>query len=293
MSGPVVVGIEAGTNSLAALRYALAEAGRRALPVHLVHSIEWPGGPLAAGLRRDAEQVLDAAVARARRAVPALPVTASVVTGPAGRELVGASVAASLVVIGTSRMNALRLGSTGVHVARQAHCPVVVVPNRPVDPLAPVVVGVDGTEAARLATRYAFDAAAARHTNLVAVHAWRPPTPSWPHRAVTLPQSFVVLRGAERHVLESAVDRWRSTYPSVPVDGRLLPGDPAPTLVAAAARAGLLVVGSRALGTLRGSFAGSVALQVLHQAACPVAVVHPHRHAAAHESARRAPVEVQ
>ena len=293
MSGPVVVGIEAGTNSLAALRYALAEAGRRGLPVHLVHSIEWPRGPLATGLRRDAEQILDTAVAHARRAVPALAVTASVVTGPAGRELVGASVAASLVVVGTCRLNALRLGSTGVHVAQQAHCPVVVVPDRPVDPQAPVVVGVDGTEAARLATRYAFDAAAARHTNLGAVYAWRPPTPSWPHRAVTLPQSFDALQGTERQVLESAVDRWRSTYPSVPVDARLLPGDPAPTLAAAAVRAGLLVVGSRALGSLRGTLAGSVTLQVLHQARCPVAVVHPHRHAAFPGSERRTPVEVQ
>jgi len=59
---------------------------------------------------------------------------------------------------------------------------------------------------------------------------------------------------------------------------RLLPGEAAPTLLAASVEAGLLVVGARGLGAVRAGLVGSVSRSVLEKARCPVAVVHPHRH---------------
>jgi hypothetical protein len=86
-----------------------------------------------------------------------------------------------------------------------------------------------------------------------------------------LPGSYAELRAVGQNVITAELDRWRDAFPDVPVDERVLPGGPAATLVAASARARLLVVGAGA----------AVPHVVLDQALCPVAIVHPHRHAAA------------
>jgi nucleotide-binding universal stress UspA family protein len=52
-------------------------------------------------------------------------------------------------------------------------------------------------------------------------------------------------------------------------------GAPRPALLAAAAEAQLLVVGSRGLGGLEGMSLGSVTAALVHHSPCPVAVVRP------------------
>ena len=62
-------------------------------------------------------------------------------------------------------------------------------------------------------------------------------------------------------------------HPEVTVVRRVLAGTPRAALLAAAADAQMLVVGSRGRGGLEGMCLGSVAQAVLHHAPCPVAVV--------------------
>jgi nucleotide-binding universal stress UspA family protein len=53
-------------------------------------------------------------------------------------------------------------------------------------------------------------------------------------------------------------------------------GDPAPTLLAAAGDADLLVVGTRGHGGFKGLLLGSVSAKMIHHAPCAVVVVpHP------------------
>jgi nucleotide-binding universal stress UspA family protein len=281
-SGRVVVGVDGSAGGRAALRYGVREAQRLNTALELVYAPD-PGTAWWSG-REPAEQPLSDGYAEVRRIAPKLPVTATVSDGPAVETLVARSATAAVVVLGAHGGHgfpALHLGATSVQVATHATGPVVVVPAGQDPPPGPVVVGVDESEGARLALWYALRAARVRGTELVLVHAWLPPRPQWPQRIQPLPGSFEELQALHRRVLDEALDRWRPAFPDVPVRYRLLPGEAAPTLLAASVEAGLLVVGARGLGAVRAGLVGSVSRSVLEKARCPVAVVHPHRHRAA------------
>jgi nucleotide-binding universal stress UspA family protein len=284
--GPVVVGLDGSACGQAALRYGIAEARRTGTALELVYAPQWPALEGAADWwagRQPGEQPLFEGVAEVRRSAPELTVTATVADGSAADVLVARSATAATVVVGAHGSHgfpALHLGATGVHVALRGAGPVVVVPSADTTPDGPVVVGVDESEGAALAVWYALRAASLRGTELVVVHAWQPPRPQWPHQVQPLPGSYEELQALHGKVVDAALDRWRDAFPGVPVQPRLLPGEAAPTLLAASARAGLLVVGAHGLGALRGALAGSVARSVLEKARCPVAIVHPHHHTA-------------
>ena len=83
---------------------------------------------------------------------------------------------AELLVVGDQgrgRIASAVAGSVALGVAARSACPVVVVRGTSAIPDgAPVVVGIDGTPLSEAAIPFAFDAAAARHVPLVAVHTW-------------------------------------------------------------------------------------------------------------------------
>ena len=62
---------------------------------------------------------------------------------------------------------------------------------------------------------------------------------------------------------------------AVPVHPEVRYGQPARQLIDTAGDDGLLVVGSRGRGSLRGALLGSVGLHAITGAPCPVAVVRP------------------
>ena len=64
-------------------------------------------------------------------------------------------------------------------------------------------------------------------------------------------------------------------YPDVPVERLVTRDRPAHSLLAQAARAQLVVVGSRGHGAFAGLVLGSVSHAVLHRSPCPVAIVRP------------------
>lgn len=136
-----------------------------------------------------------------------------------------------------------------------------------------VVVGVDGSEQATTAVRWATREAARRGVALHVVHAW-----VWPLYRVSLnapPGAPFAggLRAAAEQVLADAVATARETDPRVEVDTELVVGEPATALLRAAEAASLLVVGNRGIGGFAGLLLGSTGVSASARAACPVVVV--------------------
>jgi nucleotide-binding universal stress UspA family protein len=76
-----------------------------------------------------------------------------------------------------------------------------------------------------------------------------------------------------RSALDATVDRVDTS--GVAVERLLVADSPGPAIVAAAAGADLVVVGSSGRGALSQRLAGSVSLYVTHHAGCPVVVLPP------------------
>jgi nucleotide-binding universal stress UspA family protein len=76
-------------------------------------------------------------------------------------------------------------------------------------------------------------------------------------------------------VLSERVGRWADKFPEVAVELLVTRDQPARSLLEQAARAQLVVVGSRGHDQFVGMILGSVSNAMLHRSPCPVAVVRP------------------
>ncbi len=288
-TAPVVVGVDGSEIALQAVRAAAREAAARRLPLRIVHAFIWPlmrvplgpapGAPADGGLRNQAQRYVDEAVAEAGKAAPEVTVDGAVVEGAASGVLLAESRAAALVVLGSRGLGGfagLLLGSTAVQVSAHADCPVLVVRGEP-PANGPVVVGVDGSELSRQAVGFAFEEAARRDTELVAVHAWLYPTPAGPGDILPLVYDLDAFEKQEERVLAESVAEWSERYPEVTVRQRLVRGSPGRALVEQSRTAQLVVVGARGRGLLGGLLLGSVSHAVLHHAESPVVIVRKPR----------------
>ncbi|MGN9809867.1 universal stress protein [Micromonospora sp. BQ11] len=279
----ILVGYDGSPDAERALDWALDEAGRGGRPVRLAYVFEWLtvagwiGPGVAPGVwpdeeaRRQVEELVSRAARDAGAAHPDLTVTGVVLDGPPALVLQEASVDAGLLVLGTrghGGFGELLAGSTAVTVTAHAHCPVVVVRAGATERRAgPVVVGVDGSECSLLALGFAYEQAAARGVPLRVVRAWQPPSGGW------TPPAAQSDGDAARAELDEPLARWRETFPGVELSVEVAVGSASSLLVEASRDAGLVVVGTRGRGGLRGMLLGSVSQQLLHHAHCPVAVV--------------------
>lgn len=283
----VLAGFDGSAPSVRALRWAAAEAERRGIALEIVACYS---GPPAVGiwavpcdldaLRDEIVADVTAAVGALRAAHPRLAVTGRVVLGRPGEELLTESKAADLLVVGTSGAGAVEslvLGSVAFTVARHAACPVVLVPDadppgfdHPQDrPL--VVAGYDGSDAAGAALDWAVAYTDRIGGELLVVHAWRDR-----YRAAIDDQEAHDFRRVDAAIdLDIGLERARATAQGH-VRGTVVEARPADAILDAAQRADLVVVGSRGRGAVRTTLFGSVALDVVQRARCPVAVVrHP------------------
>ncbi|MGW0949308.1 universal stress protein [Streptomyces sp. NPDC002623] len=146
----------------------------------------------------------------------------------------------------------------------------------------PITAGVDGTDESLAALSWAAREAVRRDLELRVVHAWR----FQPNAAAE-----VADRDAqERWVREAAgqsVATVTERHPGLTVTTEVQEGGPVETLVAAAADAELLVLGSRGHAAVVGFLLGSVGQQVIAEAARPVVLVRagdqPSTEVAGHE----------
>jgi len=132
-----------------------------------------------------------------------------------------------------------------------------------------IVVGVDGSEAARDALRWAVDEARRRNATVEAVYAWHQPYVSG--YAYMGEISLGDFEADAQQLLDAAVDAVDAG--GVAVERKLVAGAAAGSLVDEAKGASLLVVGSRGRGGFTGLLLGSVSQQVAHHAACPVVII--------------------
>nr|WP_281398606.1 universal stress protein [Saccharopolyspora gloriosae] len=120
------------------------------------------------------------------------------------------------------------------------------------------------------ALHFAFEAAAVRGCELLAVQAWN-------EAALLAPP----LPPAERDEAQLRIEQrahqrlsgWTKRYPGLRAHAVAVRAHPVPALVDAADASPLLVVGHRGSGGFSGLLLGSVAAGVLHHARCPVAVI--------------------
>jgi nucleotide-binding universal stress UspA family protein len=133
-----------------------------------------------------------------------------------------------------------------------------------------IVVGVDGSESAQQALRWAIDEARRRDATLEVVHAWRRiPITDY---LLTDPEPGGSARYAQQ-LFDQAVEAEDTV--GVTVERKLVAGDGAYALIHEAKGADLLVVGSRGRGGFSGLLLGSVSHQAAHHAPCPVVII-PH-----------------
>jgi nucleotide-binding universal stress UspA family protein len=135
-------------------------------------------------------------------------------------------------------------------------------------------VGVDGSEEALRAVRWAVPEARRRQATLrlVTAFAWTDDRMvGWPGLGQAAYGER--LRAAAEHDLAAAASVAAQLDPDLPVEQDLVLGFPGGVLVDQARGAELLVVGDNGRGRLGSVLAGSVAVGVAAHAACPVVVV--------------------
>ena len=145
-----------------------------------------------------------------------------------------------------------------------------------------VVVGVDGSPGSTAALEFAVQDAIRRQARLRVVAVvplvdywggWRGTAAAYTGRWPAPPEDLMAnaRSQAQRMVDEVAADR----TPLVSVDVEAVAGGPAPVLLDAAEGADLLVLGHRGRGAFSSVVLGSVGLQCVLHATCPVTVVRP------------------
>jgi nucleotide-binding universal stress UspA family protein len=283
--GRVVVGVDGSDTSLVAVKWAANEARLRGCGLTLVASISPPVsaagfGPayppaldLIGSMQVQAQSMLD----EVKATVADVDVLTHVEVGSPSGVLIQASERAALVVLGSrgrGGFKGLLLGSVGAQVASHTDCPTVVIRSAARSDAKQVVVGIDESPAAQAAVAFAFDFADRHSCEIVAVHAWDIPAYDLlvvPNVPVPVPLKDVA--EDEIRLAAEVLAGFRTDFPNVRVQERLVRSSAVDALLNASTDAALIVVGTRGHGPAVGALLGSVSNGVLHKAQVPVAVV--------------------
>ncbi|MCC5477996.1 universal stress protein [Streptomyces sp. NPDC059680] len=293
-TAPVIAAVDGSDDSLRALDWAFDAARRRAATLRVVHVRQYAAWGqadvlVAAPPEAEGDPVLDDVRTRLanRGAEPAVEYVA--VEGVPGAVLPELGTDAQLLVLGSRGRGgfaSLLLGSNGLAAARDAECPVVVVP-RPgrqvhgdgaAEPGPRVVVGLHADSPDEATLAFAFTEAALRGARVQVIAAYPWPVQTWSAPGQLVPPQIDqgVVENETRALAEGFLAPHRERHPEVRADAEALPGDAAGHLVAASRDAELVVVGRhrrRLLAPAR--MMGSVTQAVLLHAASPIAVVPP------------------
>lgn len=284
---PIVVGIDGSRAAERAARWAAEQARDRRARLQLVHTLTWPYAGVAVstdedrdvadGLHSGAEQLLDTLAGELTAVLPRERIGWRIEQGDPVAALCADASRAQEIVLGgrgIGGLTGLLVGSTATAVAMAAHCPVVVLPDEStasVSDRRSVVVAVEAEGRDEDVLAFAFAEAAARGTDVVAVHAWQDAgVDAGIHTVSPLLDWADVSADAQRLLAESLAG-WREKEPDVPVREVVVRERTAQALLAVGLTAQLLVVGRTPHGRLPRF--GSATHAVLHRAGCPVAVV--------------------
>ncbi|MET1021251.1 MAG: universal stress protein [Arthrobacter sp.] len=301
----IVVGVDGSDHSQCALVWAAREAERRRRPLHIVTAYSVPifaasgldGGYATVDdsmIREGAEAILKQAVDKVAGYI--IDVDASVENGDASGVLLEMSESAELLVFGTRGRGGFvgrLLGSVSSALPAHAKCPTVTVPlicadrmgettddkhvlaeraksgHVPVENV--VVVGVDGSEQARVAVLEA--AAQAERLSAPLRLLCAVPQYNGSLAWVPAPMDRDALFADIRTQLEAGSAWIRSHFPRLTVETQLVDGSPVDMLVEASRHVELVVVGTRGRGGFAGMLLGSTSDGILHHAKGPILVV--------------------
>ncbi|GAB2668954.1 universal stress protein [Saccharopolyspora gloriosae] len=271
--GGIVVGVDGSEQSIAALSWAAVEAGRRRTDrVHAFVINDFPAQD------DQAWKMLETIAGRVRADNPSITISEVVTRGRPAAALIDMSWRTQLIVVGARGRNTAvgtLLGSVSTKVATHAHCPVAVVREPRTE--GPVYVGVDSSPHSQDALEFAFAAAAARRSELVALQIWDVPGPDI-SIVPPLPDEIALAEADAQRSIAEQLAGWSERYPEVSLVKAGQRGHPVIGLTERAREAQLLVVGHRGRGGFAGLLLGSVAAGVLQHARCPVAVVRGDKH---------------
>ncbi|WP_392959895.1 universal stress protein [Streptomyces sp. LN245] len=135
-----------------------------------------------------------------------------------------------------------------------------------------ITAGLDGSRESLAAADWAARESLLRDLPCRLVHAWELQSYNYPTAYAPSVGPALQRHWAER-VPREAEEDLRRRYPGVRGSADQVDGQPVPVLLAAAADAEQLVIGSRGLGGIGGFLIGSVALSVVARAANPVVLV--------------------
>ena len=261
MTERVVVGFDGSPPSTAALAWAAEEARLHRAPLRVVTVVDdgqvrTDSCDLGERPRPDIDRILDG-----------LPAECHVERGHTAARLVGACTTTDLLVVGSRGRGPVAerlLGSVSYTCLHTASCSVVVVREQPARRGHGVLVGVDGSAAARHALTVAAAEAHLRGTTLHAVHAVY-----WEHHGVEwITPSVHDLLDWGKDVLHREL-----TDTGVSARSEVIHGHPADVLTRRSAHADLLVLGSRGRSPLANLLLGSTADHCARQARCPTMIV--------------------
>jgi len=278
MSLHVVIGIDGSRASSTALHWGLDYATHHKARVTLLQVADDSFLSDRAVFRSESQAVSDQLlkhdIDEARAYGFAGDIDGVAIVGHPVQEFERISQEADLIVLGDhtgSKVSGAFFGSRSVKIAAVSQCPVAVIPLEYIAPQKGVVVGVDGSDAAEQAVAYAAEEASRLGVELIAVYAWMPPlTPGleqlWSEELVAAQQS------AAEEALAIGTAGLASRYPDLTVRREIVQAPPIGALIAEAAGASLLVVGSRGRGTFSRLLLGSVSQGIVNDLPCPVVV---------------------
>ncbi|BBX82992.1 universal stress protein [Mycolicibacterium aubagnense] len=284
----VLVGIDGSAESRSAVHWALDTAARHDLPLTVVHVLREPENHCTAwGLtsapksvrsnpqvEHDAEALVGSAISVIDHLADATPLgylRTKLHAAPTAATLADLSGDADMVVVGGTEHHLASptlWPSIGIDLARHASCPVAVVRGEArIRPCAlPVVVGIDGSSASEAAVAIAFDEAASRDVELVALCVVKENT------TLELSGTMLAPDTAGQEVLAERLAGWAEQYPDVNVRPLVAWGDPAQRLLEEAETSQLLVVGSHGRNTMASAVLGSVSSAVVSKSPVPVII---------------------
>jgi nucleotide-binding universal stress UspA family protein len=277
---PVLVGVTDEEDVRGALAFAVAEAARRGVGIHLVHVTPTvPLGPVGQDEIDATGRDLLERVARGLRTERGgeLEVTTELVHGSVAPALVEAAVRTGMVVLQHQRMG--RPGPVATlsvtnPVAALAGVPVVAVPaGWREDREDLVVVGADDGAGAPAVVRAALAEARARGCGVRVLNAWHYRDPY--DELVFDGPAGEAHSDERRRLLTDRLAGVLTEDDGVPVELVVVHDRAADALVRACGRASLLVVGRHRHTIPLGPHLGSVVRAVLRHATCPVLVVDP------------------
>jgi nucleotide-binding universal stress UspA family protein len=263
----VVVGTDGTDTALRAVSWAAAEARVRAAALRIVHAAPYAASRDEA-CRHRAAAILARAYTVAHQYEPHVAVHTHQTSQQPVPALLHAAENADLLVVGMrgERLGEVLIGSVALAVSGAARCPVTVVRGQLGSSLAAgiTLLGLEDVANDAPAVTVAFADAQRHRARLIVLHA----------RADSLRQRIGrdVPAPVER-VLVHQLAPWRSRYPKVPVDLRVVHGAPADELLRAARTARLVVVGTHGYGAPARMVLGSTSRTLVRYSSCPVTVV--------------------